>query len=165
MFGEHHVWLTGEPDLLMRDEFGDLHMIDHKTVNDPQNILAIPYKRQAYAYDWLLTKSSGRTLTSFIFSIINREKVTEPLQVQSVQFTPELRESFDKSLKSIVKDILAVADKESEAYPNPRKECRYMCSFYKVCPLVSSMPEYAQRKLEAEYSGSSQETIYKKGEV
>lgn len=142
MHGDH-VTLTVEPDLVLRDKFGSLHILDHKLTQKYAMLSSfVLYNRQGLSYGLVAGAHYGEPIISFklnqIMSKPPKTKAFTPVE-RAVQWqSPAMIKRHEEYLRRILANMVKLhqeceAGDISGAYPHPTMLCTSMCSFKEIC--------------------------------
>lgn len=163
VFDDVKVSLTGQPDLIMRDEFGAIHIIDHKNTAKNKDV-AFRYRRSALAYDWLWKQTHDTSFESFIFNVINRTKPESAPVLDELVYNEEMRDMWaEEQMPTIIKAIVKQYRNETTPVANYTADCSWMCPYMEVCKVADSSKSEALTLLETRYKRDTESSIIKKG--
>lgn len=145
-FGEilgDNVTVTGQPDWIVQDAFGSVHIYDHKFPDKYGDGTA--YLRQALTYGLLYCNETGIMPVSFVLNQVARKKPKKPTvpfipvhRVAVVYYTPEILENFEKGLRRTLEGMVRLHQEVEEgdlsgAVQAPDWTCDKMCRLYPIC--------------------------------
>lgn len=138
-----HVVLTGEPDLVLRDNFKCLAIIDWKAVASYGAIESyVAENTQGFNYALMLEQEHGVLPTSFTLHTVLRKplktKAFEPFQRATTYLDPEVLERHKRGLRRKLEHMVRLhqeceAGDDSGAYTYPKWTCDNMCGMKEIC--------------------------------
>lgn len=140
-----NVVLTFEPDLVVRDKFGLLHIVDWKFVASYDLLGAgIEANRQGLTYALGYERATGEGVTSFTLHQIHRKPPArsttpfKPVERVTKFMDPAELQTHENYLRAQLRDMVRFhqeieAGDEFVAYPYSKWTCNTMCSFRDIC--------------------------------
>lgn len=142
-FHGDNVTLTFEPDLIVKDRFRLVHILDHKFVAQFSSLAGfIGTNRQGLTYAMGLEAVQGITAVSFTLNQLQRKPPKKPDYIVADRvtqwITPDILARHRTYLERIIADMVQLHQEvesgdDSGAYPNPTYMCSRMCSDFDVC--------------------------------
>lgn len=158
-FYGHDVYITGAMDVVMEDDLGGLHIMDHKfTANFSYLAGTIDLNRQGKTYAWLV-QQLGREVDTFTLNMILRNPLKKSPGLAydrlTVYIDQDEIEAHVKYLAVTAEEMVRLhlevtAGDESRAVPNPGNHCSW-CPLKGVCATMDSDPEEAKEILNVKF--------------
>lgn len=138
--------ITGQPDIIYQDKYGNYMVFDWKSVVSFTQLTSAPINTQLRTYALLVHNSYGMYPVSGSLLMIHRKPPksnTIPCDIYSEKgYTETLLENHRKDLENQLEDMLRLESKT--AYPSPSADCKWKCPFSYVCPIISRDTQQAE---------------------
>lgn len=136
------VVLHGTVDWTARDPFGQLWLLDHKTVAAFGALVdrRMQLSFQLLTYAWMLREATGERPVGVVLNMLRKVKRTAAAKPpfyarEAVQFNDTQLDNHGKNLYRVIAAMLRAED-NGDAYPVPDADCTWKCPFLQICPLV-----------------------------
>lgn len=136
------VVLHGTIDWTARDPYGQLWLLDHKTVAAFGALVdrRLQLSFQLLTYAWMLREATGETPAGVVLNMLRKVKRTAAAKPpfyarEAVQFNAAQLDSHGKNLYRVIERMLQ-AEEAGDNYPVPDQDCTWKCPFLQVCPLM-----------------------------
>lgn len=137
------VILTGEPDIVLKDRYGLLHLRDWKFVERMGNLASfIDSNRQLLTYCWLVGQKLGTFPTTMSLNQIRRDPPKTvpylPVMINTDYPKPETIEENMRQMKIALTEMVKLHQEVengdlSGVIANPTMNCDRMCRKYEIC--------------------------------
>lgn len=138
------VKITGQPDKVSRDQYGQLYIDDYKTVGVYTKFDDYADKnRQGLTYTVLAEHFYGQTVAAFTLLQVHRSPPkANPIAVDPLvsYFTAEQKAEHIENLKLVLSEIKDMHYSLLPVYPHPSDLCKW-CPFRDLCYAQSAEPD------------------------
>jgi hypothetical protein len=151
--GNYHgddVYITGQPDLIVRDTFtGETVIDDWKTVASLERPTTLDIDDQKLTYGWLAEKNGYEHVARFRHTQLKKSKrtarATPPFYARhEVTYSQDQRDIHKVHLSGTIRDMVEAVQKaeadpyahHSVLYPTPTRDCSWRCDFLVPCTMM-----------------------------
>lgn len=148
------VFISGAMDRVDEDEYGQLHVVDYKTVGRYDQYLKYSdMNRQGLTYCALVEAALGRPVVSFTLLQVHRsppKSNPQPVNPITEFFSDQQKESHLKHLADTASEMVALAKGKLPATPHPSDVCGY-CQFKDLCLSEDADPDNFKEYLNVNF--------------
>lgn len=144
------VYITGQPDLILRDTMtGETIIDDWKTVASLERPATLDIDDQKLTYGWLAEASGHERVARFRHTQLKKSKrtarATPPFYARhEVTYSQDQRDIHKVHLSGTIRDMVEAVQKaeadpyahHSVLYPTPTRDCSWRCDFLVPCTMM-----------------------------